>query len=758
MALQHLTTVIRPCASSPIASEWILAACKRQQSTFRRTRKAFKIKPDPSFAPTKTEARDHIIFNPPSSLPNVYHTPSKFLPPNDPRRAAHAFASTTNLASGTSTATQTTIAVEPKRNVRLPKALHVSTKAYNVTPEQVEEIRKLRTEDPIYWTRVRLAEKFNCSSFFIGLCAKSKIAGERQAASLEAIKARWGRKRTEAREERAERGKLWEYTSSMAAIEALYIFDEHNNLIVSHKYISTATPASIILALYLAHPAPRPSLLYLPTLSPPSIVHSTVQDNLLFLSPSSQDTEPLAVLEFLHRVADALEEFVGSPLLAAKITANYDIVAQVVGEIADGGMPCQSEANALRDVVETGPGVLNNLLGNLGIQGSAPSLSSGPSMLQHPQLQSLSSQGSAVPWRRSNVRHTSNEMYVDIVEEINAILAPSGRPLSGFANGSIAFTSKVSGVPDLLLTLSTGGKGAGMGNRGQQLRTVMEHVVFHPCVRLSRWKSEGVMSFVPPDGRFMLCGYEVDLLGPDIPLTTSKPARQLNLPVNVEITTSLGQSGNEFEVRVLAPSLSGKSAAQASLQSHMGSRPGNFRTGSSGDSKSPAVDKLAVRVPIPARVRNVSELRASTGEAHWSPVEGYVEWRLTSKDIGPSATLRCTLQGPLSDEDDAGNGTVLNSMTSTQYEYDEDESYQTSAQDVKSPVTEPQIPRAERYRMLMPTAALLSFSTKGWLASGLKVESLLLDHKSSRGVGADVKPYKGVKYLTVSRDGVEARC
>ena len=58
----------------------------------------------------------------------------------------------------------------------------------------------------------------------------------------------------------------------------------------------------------------------------------------------------------------------------------------------------------------------------------------------------------------------------------------------------------------------------------------------------------------------------------------------------------------------------------------------------------------------------------------------------------------------------------------------------------------------------MPTAATLSFSTKGSLASGLRVESLLVDTKKSRGLGQEVKPYKGVKYLTVSREGVEVRC
>ena len=58
----------------------------------------------------------------------------------------------------------------------------------------------------------------------------------------------------------------------------------------------------------------------------------------------------------------------------------------------------------------------------------------------------------------------------------------------------------------------------------------------------------------------------------------------------------------------------------------------------------------------------------------------------------------------------------------------------------------------------MPSSAMLSFGVKGWLPSGVKVESLNVDQKKSRGLGEGVKPYKGVKYLCVSRGGVEVRC
>ncbi|KAF2718770.1 hypothetical protein K431DRAFT_126299 [Polychaeton citri CBS 116435] len=581
----------------------------------------------------------------------------------------------------------------------------------------------------------------------------------------------------------------------MAMIEAVHIFDEHNKSILSHVYNTSARipPGSTLLSQYLQHSSPQPSLIYLSSTNPPTLLHSVIQNNLLFLSPSTSETEPLLVLEYLHRVADALEEFLGSPLLASKITANYDIVSQVVAEIADGGLVCQGEANVLRDTVETGPGVLNNLLGGLGLPGASPTLGSGGNTsagiaaLQR-QQQAQSSSGSAVAWRRSNVRHTSNELYVDIVEALSVVVAPSGRPLAAFANGSVAFTSKVSGVPDLILNLSTGGKGAGMGDRGEQLRSVMERTVFHPCVRLNRWKNDGTLSFVPPDGRFILVGYEVDLLGPDFPLSTSAKGESLNLPASVELKTGLGDKGSEFEARLTVSgtsSLSAKSAAAASLQSNLstaggggiGGRPGAFRAGSGGDSKAPTFEDLSVRIPLPSGVRKVSELRPSRGDAEFNATDSYIEWKVRSKDLaGPfaGAVLRATVAGSASgdnsEEEGGFNGNPMNGLTTSTYDYDEDTAYPSkpvaasgrakSSSGTSTPSLRPdkETKRSERYRALMPTSATVSFSVKGWLASGLKVESLLVDSKKSKGLGSEVKPYKGVKYLTVSRQGVEVRC
>lgn len=209
MASPLLIRSLRPSANVIETSGYVCQAC-RHESTYRRTRKALRVKPDPSFLPSATETRDHIIFNPPSSVPNVYHTPSLFLPKNDPRRKLHSQAPT---PSATPPSTPGTSAIPPATSSQsrsLPQSVRpVYQKKYHLTPEQVEEIRRLRKEDPRKWTRVRLAEKFECSQFFVSLCCSAPEVKAEQDKQLEEIKKRWGRRKTEARGARQERKKLW---------------------------------------------------------------------------------------------------------------------------------------------------------------------------------------------------------------------------------------------------------------------------------------------------------------------------------------------------------------------------------------------------------------------------------------------------------------------------------------------------------------------------------------------------------------------
>lgn len=88
----------------------------------------------------------------------------------------------------------------------MASSIELREKKYNVTREQVEEMRKLRAADPVTWSVLELARKFECAPYFVIMCCKaSPEHKEKERQRLEAVKARWGTIRTKAREERKKR-------------------------------------------------------------------------------------------------------------------------------------------------------------------------------------------------------------------------------------------------------------------------------------------------------------------------------------------------------------------------------------------------------------------------------------------------------------------------------------------------------------------------------------------------------------------------
>jgi AP-3 complex subunit mu len=100
-----------------------------------------------------------------------------------------------------------------------------------------------------------------------------------------------------------------------------------------------------------------------------------------------------------------------------------------------------------------------------------------------------------LPWRSNNIKYASNEIYLDVIESIDATLDSEGRVLNSAVHGVIEVNSRLSGMPDISLSLSNS--------------HLIEEYSFHPSVRLSRFAADRVVSFVPADGVFTLMSYKV---------------------------------------------------------------------------------------------------------------------------------------------------------------------------------------------------------------------------------------------------------
>jgi AP-3 complex subunit mu len=162
------------------------------------------------------------------------------------------------------------------------------------------------------------------------------------------------------------------------------------------------------------------------------------------------------------------------------IKDNFSTVYQSLEEMVDYGWPLTTESNALQAMIRP-PTVMSKLL-----QSSASISDELPSGTV-----------SNMPWRTAGVTYSQNEIYMDITEQVDAIIdGRTGQVISSDVSGSIQCQSHLSGIPDLLLTFTD--------------PSIMDdNVSFHPCVRYSRFEKDSVVSFVPPDGNFELMRYRI---------------------------------------------------------------------------------------------------------------------------------------------------------------------------------------------------------------------------------------------------------
>ncbi|XP_042009367.1 AP-3 complex subunit mu-like isoform X2 [Salvia splendens] len=193
---------------------------------------------------------------------------------------------------------------------------------------------------------------------------------------------------------------------------------------------------------------------------------------------------PLMAIEFLCRVADVLSNYLDG-LNEDLIKDNFVIVYELLDEMIDNGFPLTTEPNILREMIAP-PNIVSKVLSV--VTGNTSNVSN--------TLPGATA--SCVPWRKTDLKHATNEVYVDLVEEMDATINRDGNLVKCEIYGEVQVNSNLSGLPDLTLSFAN--------------PSVFNDVRFHPCVRLRPWELNQILSFVPPDGQFKLMSYRVKKL------------------------------------------------------------------------------------------------------------------------------------------------------------------------------------------------------------------------------------------------------
>ncbi|CAD6591025.1 MAG: hypothetical protein TREMPRED_005960 [Tremellales sp. Tagirdzhanova-0007] len=264
------------------------------------------------------------------------------------------------------------------------------------------------------------------------------------------------------------------------------------------------------------------------------------REGLRFLVPVAHEVNPLFAFSFLGSFLETLQDYLGE-ITETTIKDNFDIVYMLIEEMLDEGHPMTMESAMLKEIVLP-PSLMRKLLSVAGV-----------SALQSPAAAPFTA---PIPWRRPGIRHSTNEIYFDIEESLDMILDRRGTVLSSGIWGRINCNSRLSGNPDLLLTLGD--------------HKVMHNCSFHPCIRYTKWERDQILSFIPPDGKFKLLEYQ------------AKAGSSLAKPLSLKAGMSVDENGGRFSL-TLTPRLNHQALEDIIISINLGSGATSVSATATGD-------------------------------------------------------------------------------------------------------------------------------------------------------------------------------
>jgi len=213
-------------------------------------------------------------------------------------------------------------------------------------------------------------------------------------------------------------------------------------------------------------------------------------NNLYIMAVTQRNSNAAMILLFLYRLVDVFKDYF-KELEEESIRDNFVITYELMDEMMDFGYPQVSESKILREYITQEAHKLEVVKPPMAVT-------------------------NAVSWRSEGIKHRKNEIFLDVVERLNLLVAANGTLLRSEILGSLKMRSYLSGMPELKLGLNdkllfeatgrrTGGRGLSKGKAVE-----MEDIKFHQCVRLARFENDRTISFIPPDGEFELMSYRLN--------------------------------------------------------------------------------------------------------------------------------------------------------------------------------------------------------------------------------------------------------
>lgn len=241
------------------------------------------------------------------------------------------------------------------------------------------------------------------------------------------------------------------------------------------------------------------------------------------------------ILAFLYKLVQVFTDYF-KQVHEEAIRDNFVVIYELLDEMMDFGFPQISESKILRSYITQDYRV-----------------SEAPAALPVAAT-------NAVSWRSEGIRHARNEVFLDVIENVNIVVSATGTLLRSEILGKLVMKSYLSGMPNLKLGLNdrlqfeVSAANGGPERRGKAVD--LEDIKFHQCVRLAKFENDRSISFIPPDGTFELMSYRLNTqVKPPIWVDAVIEQRQTRIDYVVKARTQLKARAVANNVKICIPVL-----------------------------------------------------------------------------------------------------------------------------------------------------------------------------------------------------------
>lgn len=348
------------------------------------------------------------------------------------------------------------------------------------------------------------------------------------------------------------------------------------------------------------------------TIGSTSFMHCKSED-IYVVAVNRSNVDAGVVFEFLYKIISLGKSYFGA-FNENSVKDNFTLVYELLDEMIDFGLPQNTEADMLKQYIQTEAKRSGSESTSATVVPEALSRSKSIKALKRSKTITSQITG-ATPWRRDNVKHHRNEMFVDVVEKVNLLISPNGSVLVANVDGTIHMKSQLSGVPEctfglndtLRLDQEDAEEQQQSSKRGRRTSVAptgsvgLQDCVFHPCVKLNNFDHDRSINFVPPDGEFELMHY--------------KCVENLSIPFKVVPSVQIvGKSKVEYDITIKA----------------------NFP-------KQQTATNVVINIPTPRNAAK-SSINASNGKAKYDSATNQIVWKVSRISGGSEITLRATTE------------------------------------------------------------------------------------------------------------------